>query len=233
MKLFILCSLLLFTTQVFSQKRKSVILPTNTAAKSQTTNNQVNSDILIKEFDQQKGAFIGLHNTADDGAKISLIYHISPSISFSSMSNIADISTFEINYTNRSDNTYWINYLLERTTAKLDAISDIKSDATDTILTLGIGLYQRFKLFDNYFKNDLLFESIEANITYNTISSDISDETYQGIGLKSDFTIFYRSTTQIHYGVRFSYNLISSKSKSGQPHTISWVSTGLELGLYF
>jgi hypothetical protein len=203
-------------------------------AESKVTIDIQDNDILIKQFDKSRGTFVGTYHTSNDQTKISIIYHINPAISFSSFTDISKISTFEFAYTKKMQN-YWLNLLIARTTASTDKLleSPLIDNSHDTITTFGIGLYQRFHLFGDFFESSLLYESIEANITYNLIANDTQELNFSGVGLKSDFGIFYRFSRQLHYGVKFSYNLISSQNSNNISHCISWISLGLDFSFYF
>lgn len=203
-------------------------------AQHKVFSNKKNSNVVIKEFDNNIGTFTGFYNTQKDTAKITLAYHFNPAISFSNFTDISKISTFEFSYTKRKE-PFWLNFLFQRTSAYIDKVSDVvlAPDSTDSILTAGIGLYQRFYLFDDFFGNELIYESVEANLTYNYVTNNQYSEAFLGPGLKADFGIFYRHTSIVHYGLKFSYNLISAESATKVAHTISWVSSAVDFSFYF
>lgn len=235
-KLLILLTFLLPLLSFAKEKKQQVIKPSLQLgeAQSKVTKTLSTNEVLIKQFDKQKGAFIGTYHTSKDNNKISLLYHLNPSVSFRSLTDVTSISTMEIAYTTKLSE-YWLNFLLARTSANIDKLmsNPLVGDSTDTITTAGVGLYQRFHFMDNLLGSGLLYESIEANITYSTISNNAEQLSYNGLGLKSDFGIFYRHDTKLHYGVKFSYNLISAKNELEAVHNISWISMGFDFSFYF
>lgn len=203
-------------------------------AQSKVTEDIKDNDVLIKQFDKERGTFLGTYHTSKDQSKLSLVYHINPSVSFSSFADVTKISTIEAAYTSKMQN-FWLNFVFQRTSASVEKIIDTPPvlGSTDSIITFGVGLYQRFHLFDNFFKNNLLYESIEANLTYNLISNNSEELNYNGIGLKSDFGVYYRSTAKLHYGMKLSYNLISAKNSKELTRDLSWISLGFDISFYF
>lgn len=233
----ILVTLLLLPLCSFAQEKKSVspsAVIKKQNAESKVTQEIEDNDVLIKQFDKERGTFLGTYHTSKDQSKLSLAYHINPSISFSTFADVAKISTIEAAYTYKMQN-FWLNFLVQRTSASVEKILEnpVILGSTDSITTFGIGLYQRFHLFDNFFENNLLYESIEANLTYNLISNNLEELGYSGIGLKSDFGVYYRHTAKLHYGVKFSYNIISAKNSQELTRNPSWISLGFDISFYF
>jgi hypothetical protein len=227
--------LTLVLTYGLSASTKSPLIKTEKHSSHKVyKNKKSSSNVVIKEFDDEIGTFTGFYNTTKDNTKITLSYHFNPAISFSNFADISKISTIEVSYTKRLK-PYWINFLFQRTSADEGKLTDnpIVEGSTDSILTAGLGLYQRFHLFDDIFGNQLIYESVEANMTYSYITNNEHSTPFTGFGLKTDFAIFYRHNSAIHYGLKLSYNLIGAESSTEVAHTISWISIGVDLSFYF
>ena len=104
---------------------------------------------------------------------------------------------------------------------------------------MGAGLGYRTRIFANLL-GERSFENISFYLSYNIFSETFRNETYSGLGIKTHYGLYWRTSKRLHFGFKFSYDLmVLRKSAEDQNQrgserslTLSWPSVGLEIGMY-
>ncbi|OUR96534.1 hypothetical protein A9Q84_09295 [Halobacteriovorax marinus] len=250
----LLLALLLITFSSANAQEVSTVPPTDKdlegdlkflkSGKS-TEEKSFDEDLRIKKYDLEKGLSLDSFSTADDGSRISILYHIN-----SNPMKLAGISGFEFEYAKKFDHAWWEFYFAQ-TTATFSNIADdngqfLTSTSTEvdeqnlTTSTLGTGLSYRTSLIQTLFASDNLFETVAAYVNYNKTSTDLGDS-YSGFGMKADFGLHYRTSESFHWGGKFSYNLAQVKraeiteneTSSAKSLLLQWTTFAIDLSYYF
>jgi hypothetical protein len=139
----------------------------------------------------------------------------------------------------------WLELSAGQTTALFSRIAepreaDRQTTLSEKISTVGIGYGYRFKMFQSLMKDTHFFEHTNALLTYSTMNDFYDDQKYSGPGLKADLLIAHRFGQNIYWGFRLSYNLhslsraaIADEPASARTMSFSWLSTGVDIGIYF
>lgn len=235
------------TSEALEKSKKKQKIKGQRKIDKQAFQNTTSDDIEFKVFSEQHGDMVDRYQTTKDQNRLSLVYHFNPSLSGANLTSFRDIATFELNYAYRLTN-YWLEFQVEKTQSTYKRVSDLSNqhthNLTEDFITFGLGLSNRFRLFQNYFSAPHVYEYVGANLTYSFVKRHDGRD-YAGAGLKSDFGVNYRINKEMHLGMRASYHLIPLKSTDTgvdqetlmyfqvKSETWSWVTLGFEVGLDF
>ena len=128
-----------------------------------------------------------------------------------------------------SRNTLWPEVFYSLTTGTRRALSD-KADPSKrkvALSGLGVGLSHQSQLIQNFSKIAGSFENITIGLGYYFLQ-----QSEYGLGLKTDFKAYFLSSTNLHYGFKFSYHLVHLVNYPPSPF-FSWLDAGLDIAYYF
>lgn len=214
---------------------KAPVIPPTTIPQTQSSfNYKTNDELLLRDYQEDYGSFVGQYYTSSDEYRLDLGFRFNPRLSLSTVSEFSDLLGLEVHYAVRKLH-YWWEFHFAYTNAKVGKItsnSGSLADETESIMEGGIGLSQRFRLFQNFFHNDRIFETASASLTYATTS--VSGVSYKGPGYRADFGVHYRYKAQGHYGLKFGHHVLAGKNtEMNFEKTISYFTLGLDFAIYF
>ena len=211
----------------------------------------LNDQVLLEQRDDTTGIIKEDFYTAKDDNRLTLQFLIS-----SNLLKANDLKSFELVY-GRQFNNFWLDAYFAQTQTVFESVAEnrtttsgnVSSEANNprgdrtkqTILSFGLGPTYRFRMHNHITIFDQVFQTVGAYATYNVNKDDGHTETYRGPGLKTDFGIHYRSSKGIALGWKLSYNLMTAsraQSYDNEPRNersfvYSWLSTGIDLTLYY
>ena len=91
----------------------------------------------------------------------------------------------------------------------------------------GVGLSHQSRMIQDFSKIADSFESITVGFGYYFLQ-----QSEHGPGLKTDFKIYFLSSSSLHYGLKFSYHLVHLFNYPPSPF-FSWLDAGLDIAYYF
>jgi len=201
--------------------------------------------LQIKKYDLEKGLSLDSFSTANDGSRISLLYHVN-----ANAMKATGISGFEVEYAMKFDHAWWEFYFAQ-TTSTFSNITDDNSQFPNnttaevdeqnlTTSTFGTGISYRTSLVQTLISSDNVFETVAAYLNYNKTTSDLGDA-YSGLGMKADFGVHYRISESFHWGGKFSYNMAQVKraeiteneTSSAKSLLLQWTTFAIDLSYYF
>lgn len=204
----------------------------------------LNTDLGIKDQRRYTGA---------DDNKIGIAGHIS-----GDYEHFNDILGFEFNFMHRT-RTYsrlWYGVQLFQHNTYFDSITQNHNGASSnpnaevntrrpnntkaSVFAGGPGIGYRFKLLQEFFETEDVFETVDVYVNYLTFDDKYIKQKYQGYGLTTNYGIHKRSSTRYFYGGKLSYNIasvtrdaIGTESKSDRSFALGWLSIGVEIGFFF
>jgi hypothetical protein len=204
----------------------------------------LNTDLGIK--DQRR-------YTGSDSNKIGIAGHVS-----GDYERFNDILGFEFNYMHRTNsysrlwygfqlfqhNTYFDSITQNHTSASSNPNAEVNTPRPNntkaSVFAGGPGIGYRFKLLQEFFETEDVFETVDVFVNYLTFDDKYIKQKYQGYGLTTNYGIHKRSSTKYFYGGKLSYNLasvtrdaIGTEGKSDRSFALGWLSVGFELGFFF
>jgi CheY-like chemotaxis protein len=219
-------------------------------------------DVLkkIKELDELVLEDEELYNTQPDneGNKLPTYLTSSDSTRFTlqlmlnaNPQRLLDQKSFEFGFSKKLENV-WLELLGAMLTTNFHEISErpvsgnessnLRSETSDErLLILGIGAGYRFRFVNQFIQSESLFEMTKAYLTYNSLSDDFTNQTYTGLGLRTDYEIHRRLNNYLHLGFVFSYHLssvsreaaTSTENRDQRSLTLSYTSMGINLSMYY
>lgn len=200
-------------------------------------------DTSFKMVDKGLGVYNKDYQIKDDTQRLSLLVHTQ-----SDLSQAQDYYSIEGSYAMRFDNI-WLESYLAQTTASFSALfgdqtSTVDSstpDASEKILTAGLGLGHRFNVIQELLGGEKWYETVQSYLTYSLMNETYSGESFQGFGLRADYGVHYRSDHKTHYGMRLSYHVSSlvraaandTETRSNRSLTSGVLSLAFEYGIYY
>ena len=204
----------------------------------------------LSEVDYDKGIELGEYSIANDSSKLSLSYNLN----FSAMEAM-EITSYDASYSFKLDffgERTWVDFGYQQTSGTFDKFStpsstlhsglneeDVKAQ-TISLSTFYLGGTIQSSLVQNIIQHDRLFESLSAAVTYNSYTEDLLTDSMTGYGLKSALGLYIRSSKNMHYGLKMTYNMATvtrspeeGETKSQNTLQLSWATAGLDLSFYF
>ena len=142
------------------------------------------------------------------------------------------LHTLEGSYSYRRKDI-WPEVFASRTTGILQALDEKTLFPTRTVSLTGFGLgvsHQSHNI-QKILKMPNAFESIAVGAGYH-ILQEAGQEAGHGPGLKTDFKTFIHTSSNLHYGLKFSYHLVHLFNAS-PVKIFSWLNVGLDVAYYF
>ncbi len=225
-KIIIFIIITLFSINLLANDQDiSKILTTVDKLKPKQDNNLENVKLnVINSYD---GTYEDNYDTASDKNKFSIIGHINHN-----PTALLDILGIELNFGSQSESR-WFDYFLSATTAYLPtiAISNFPP-INEQIFSAGFGRSYRFRLIQQIFSTDTMFETVAAYLAGHYMQELNSAETYYGPGIKTDYGLHFRTGKSFAWGTMFSYNVASLQGATTNSQlTMSWLT--LSFGLHF
>lgn len=200
-------------------------------------------DTSFKMIDTELGVTNQDYHIQDDTQRLSLLAHTQ-----SDLSKAMDYYSFELSYALRVSNI-WVEAFLAQTNATFsalfadqDATTGItNSEASEKLLTGGIGLGYRFNVIQELLSGEKWYETVQSFLTYSILDESQSGERFQGFGWRADYGVHYRSDHKTHYGARLSYHVSSlvrgaldeTENRSDRSLTSGVLSLAFEYGIYY
>ncbi len=251
--------LILISSSVFAQKGNQFTLDSEMIRSEEELKRIELSDdtenfegnLTIRSRNNETGIYDTTYDTSDDRSRLSAMFLVDANLGIA-----MNLNTYEVQYGRKFD-LGWLEFSVARTTGVHESISDNYSYADQTnvwsetqidrpgnysqnLTSYGIGYGYRFKLFQSIAKESHFFEHTNVYLTYNTMTDFYTEKAYSGPGLKADFLAAHRFGKNFYWGFRLSYNILSltraavnGETPNERTLSFSWLSTGLDLGLYF
>lgn len=208
-------------------------------------------ETIISEVNDETGIITEHHYTATDKNRITGAYqfHYEPN-------KIAEASAFEIEYA-RKFSTFWVQAFVGQMTTKFEYITENPNTSTsnsnaesnnrrvngqdEDLTQFGLGISYRFKLNLDFFKTKNIFNDVKVYGTYNTLTESFRSLDYTGYGLRATYALHHRFTKRLQYGFQLNYNLATvarealteNESRSERSLTLTWLTLGVSVGLFF
>lgn len=235
-------SLLLF---VFS------ISPLIIAEEVQEVSIPLTDEKQIIDRDLETGFYNDIYKYEQDKGRVSFVYHVNINPLKSS-----EISGFELNWGSKTGD-YWFSGFFSRISGQFSSFTrnpqastsnssaesnNAKPDTSDESLTLfGAGGEYRFNFLPKIPQLPNTFETVSVYITYGSFNEQFTSQTFNGVGLRTDYGIHIRSSKFFHWGARFSYNILPVKRDQltdNEPSIdrsllLSYMTIGLEASLHY
>jgi hypothetical protein len=216
-----------------------------------TQSNDLNEDITMHERDALTGVVTNIHNTFNDKHRSSLIFLFDPRIL-----KEYQLYTFEFIYGHKFEN-WSFEWFISTMTADFYSVarnhahgssSSVAEENTpridddqETLLSTGIGANFRFKLLQGIIQSNRYFETVSSSLALGRLTDSMSGLSYYGPGLKTDYGIHRRFSSNFHLGLKMSYNIYSLKRTENyatevsddRALTLQWISLGFDATFYY
>ena len=128
---------------------------------------------------------------------------------------------------------FWPEAFASLTTGSLLALNQQTTTPSKivTLYNFGLGISHQSHTIQKFLKIPNAFESINVGVGYYTLQG-AKQEAGHGPGLKTDFKTFFHTSSNLHYGFKFSYHLAHLFNAS-PVKLFSWLSVGLDVAYYF
>lgn len=213
----------------------------------------LSKDSIIADRNLDTGVIDDPFHTLNDKGMVSFSYQFSYDYE-----DFTKISSFEASYKHKFEESYtemWYGVQLKRTTAKYDAVAEervsasgntnsvateIREENLQSLTSIGLGLGHRFKTLSLAFDSSRIFETlmVYGNYVFHVDSTD--SEKYTGFGYNADYSLLYRSSKSMTYGMKLSYNWamvererVDDEKLPDRTLVFGWTALGFELGYYF
>ncbi len=155
---------------------------------------------------------------------------------------------------------FWLDTFFSSSSGQFDAVAS-NSNRTNSLqsegyflrnkkeefhlMQTGMGLTLESNIISRFLKSNKFYEYSTAFLTYSIFRDDMRDqEKYAGVGLRADYSLNYRLTSDTHTAFRLSYRFssvarspsdqISSKEARGERSLmLAWPSVGIETTYFF
>jgi hypothetical protein len=214
--------------------------------KSKNSIKSGDTNLSLSQMDKVNGLILDDYQTSSDRGRYSLLFHGN-----GDLMNPTGLMGFEFLYAKKLNIAWW-EVGVSRTQVAFDEIADINNsilnatateleDSTSTLLNFSTGLAYSSNLIQNLVAWHDYYETSSAHVQYVQMSEEITGESLSGFGLKADFGIHKRSSKNVHYGLKMSYNFANVKrpavdeteSSSARSLAINWISLAFDLTYYF
>ena len=206
------------------------------------------NESALQEIDSDLGVVQDAYFTGTDNTKLSF------SLNFSQdFEDPSKVQTVDFIYNKRLRGNYqefWWGVQFKRTVAKYNAIANEsgsnpgavpRADSEQSFSIFGLGIGHRFRALGREFLSDRFFEMINVYGNYVFHLDNGEDEKYQGFGYTAEYSLQYRSSEQLFYGTKLSYNWALVERDDPEDDTslaqnslvFGWFTLGFELGYYF
>lgn len=208
---------------------------------------------VLKELDRSSGLYSEPYYTRQDSTRLAFSYSFSVDYE-----DLSKVQSFDASYSKQFNNTYkdfWWGVQFLRTSAKYDAIADERTssssdpnsvagtarrDNLQTFSIFGFGLSHRFKTLSHAWDSDRFFEFISVYANYVFHNDQTDDEKYSGLGYSANYSLTYRSSERIFYGIKLSYDWVlvdkpqvDEEELEDRSLVFGWTSIGFEAGYIF
>ncbi|MFW5887184.1 MAG: hypothetical protein ACOCUH_00115 [Bacteriovoracia bacterium] len=198
---------------------------------------------IVSDHDESTGIKSNYTYTGNDQSRtgIQLHFNYNPF-------NISDILGFEVSFDKRLEQL-WLSFEGQYLKGSFGSIASNPQgiqtthpvDSEAVVMQGGVGLGYRFKLLAFWDPADNVFETLNAYATYNRFSDDFDSTDYSGFGLKADYGIHIRSSSDYFYGGKLAYNwaIVEREAQDATESSIdrtlhlSWISLAFEFGFYY
>lgn len=174
---------------------------------------QPDLESLINTRDRVTGVYRDPYSTAQDRHHLSLLLHKYSSLRWQD-------TGLEALYSHRLG-PVWPQAFIEYASIKIDA----KKESTRIRLTgVGVGVMSRSTWVRHMIESDRVFTSTAVFGCYYP--------SHHGIGLRASFGLFWRVSAEMHYGMKFNYQLAQLFGIPSRP-ILTRPSFGVDVGFYF
>ena len=201
-------------------------------------------DIKIQERNEQTGLMDEPWYSSDDRHILS--FYGGGNANLKKVSRIAQL---ESSYSFKMDSV-WPSVIFAHTAGKFSAFTtpnpaitptfgEALLEADETLTTVGAGFSYHTRILTNLL-GEKCFEQTSFYVSYNIFTESFRNETFSGLGIKTNYGIYWRTSKRLHFGFKFSYDLMVLRKQaefqnqrgSERSLTLSWPSVGLEIGMY-
>lgn len=200
---------------------------------------------VLKRRDVETGLFLDDYNTSRDKNRTSFLYHLN-----NDLTDLTSIQTLEFIYAHRFE-LAWVEFFAFRTVGLFREITDNNpadgadsvdlQETEDSILAFGASLSYRSNWIQELVNSDKMFTTTAAGIGWYNYTNNTRVKSFSGPGLKTDFGLHRRSSSNFHYGLKMSYHLahverqaeFEGETSSQRSQVLSWLTFGFDLSFYF
>ncbi|HAZ14374.1 MAG: hypothetical protein A2X86_19290 [Bdellovibrionales bacterium GWA2_49_15] len=202
-------------------------------------------ELTITSQDSDSG-LSSSYNLKDDNWKLAFAYHVnSHPLTFS------DVAGLDFAIGAKMWPRTWLIGYMETAKIRFKAMSEYNQwrdlntseleNTYETAVLFGLGLSYETSYIQDFLGYEKMFETITASGSFIRIHESYKNENYTGPGIRADYGVHYRFSKAMHLGLKFSYNLFSTKRPEGfvdEPQSIrhlsiSWTSVALDFAIYF
>ncbi len=241
---YLILFLLILPSTISAQRASINERPIELTEKDVDAIEQEINNINLDEFNTSTGVVKNGRTTANDQNLLGLRGFMRPLLT-----DLTAQMGYEVSYAHLVRDM-WIEAFANIINAKFRTIGDPSqltgdreeiNETSESINSFGLGFGYRSHYIQGLLDNKRLGELISAYLTYYSMSEAYTQTSYSGVGIRTDFGIFHRSSESTQLAMRLSYNLAPlthAPEFEGQTHnerslTLSWVSLGVDLSFYF
>ncbi|MBI2520559.1 MAG: hypothetical protein HYV97_09075 [Bdellovibrio sp.] len=202
-------------------------------------------ELSITSQDSDSGLSSTYH-LKDDTWKLSFGYHVN-----SHPMTFSDMAGLDFALAAKMWPRTWLVGYLETAKIKFRAMSEFNQyrslntweleNTYETAILFGLGLSYETSYIQDFLNYEKMFETITASASYLRFHESYMNENYSGPGIRADYGVHYRFSKAMHFGLKFSYNLFSTKRPEeyvDEPQplrhlSISWTSVAFDFSIYF
>lgn len=201
-------------------------------------------DMTFELIDEEAGIVEDPYSIENDTFSFALLGHMG-----AEPDNFAKLYIMEAAFSIKLDSV-WIETIVGQVNGDFKSMfgtqnstidSTSPAEAKETMLSAGFGLGYRFNYIQELFGSKKWYDTTKAYLTYNVLDEQYSGESFQGLGIRGDYTVQYRFSPSNYSGIRASYHVASLKrsemenetSSSERALTYSVFSLAFEYGFYF
>ena len=167
-----------------------------------------------------------------------------------SLPKFSDVTNLTFSYGKKLDD-YWLdsnilltNGVFNKITANNAAATTLTDDqlvgTKSTLITFGVGIGSESQYFQTLLPFENIYETIAADVTYNSFKEKNSTLSFTGFGMLAKFALSKKFSNYYSVGTQFTYNLAvvkrsanyDSESSSARSLTMSNLTVGLDLSFF-
>ena len=167
-----------------------------------------------------------------------------------SLPKFSDVTNLTFSYGKKID-SYWLdtnilltNGVFNKITANNAAATALVDDqlvgSKSTLITFGVGIGRESQYFQTLIPFENIYETIAADVTYNTYNEKTSALSFTGLGMLAKFALSKKFSDYFSVGTQFTYNLAvvkraannDTENSSARSLTMSNLTIGLDLSFF-
>ncbi len=202
-------------------------------------------ELTITTVDSDSG-LASAYNLQDDSWKMGFAYHVN-----SHPGTFTDLAGLDFSLGAKMWPRTWLIGYLETARIRFRSMSEYNQwrslntseleNSYETAIVWGLGLSYESSYIQDFLGYEKMYETITASPSWIRIHEGFMGENYTGPGIRADYGVHYRFSKIMHLGLKFSYNIFSTKRPEAyidEPQyirhlSISWTSWALDFTVYF